>query len=96
MVGANMAGEDVHRVQGDAAVTIADFADPKVGVAFTSIYDLVTGIAHSDIAWNDIPLTNGGFTMGSADDTVTGSFYGPNHEEVGGVFEHDEIVGPSG
>ena len=96
MVGGDMGGEDAHRVQGDAAITIADFADPKVGVEFTNIYDVSTNIEHSDITWSDIPLTGGRFTTDSANAYVTGEFYGPNHEEVGGVFEHDEIVGAFG
>ena len=96
VVGADMDGEDVHRVQGDAEITISDFADPKVGVEFDNIIDLVTETPHLPITWNDVPLVNGGFTTGSTGDFVTGSFYGPNHEEVGGVFEHDEIVGAFG
>lgn len=98
MAGADVSGETTrgNRIQGDAEITIADFADPKVGVSFTSIHDLATGTAHTDMSWSGIPLINGGFMRGSGGDSIDGRFYGPSHEEVGGVFERNEILGAFG
>jgi len=42
-------------------------------------------------------LEEGGFARRKAPgDTVSGRFYGPNAEEVGGVFERDGIAGAFG
>lgn len=109
-------------VTGDAHVTIADFAVPEVGIAFTNIRDTRTNAQHDPITWQGMTLKNGAF----ADhvDTVTGNtladpftveltgqqpppgalfpgqisghFYGPNHEEVGGTFERNDLNGAFG
>ena len=49
-----------------------------------------------DMNWEDIPLTSGSFQSGSGSDQISGQFYGPNHEEVGGVFERNQILGAFG
>ena len=33
-----------------------------------------------------MPVTSGQFGTGSTGDSIEGQFYGPNHEEVGGIF----------
>lgn len=98
-----MAGVDVsetssyrNRIRGDADLTIADFADPKLDVAFTNISDVDAGRRRADMTWDDIPLTRGGFGTGSDGDSIQGKFYGPNHEEVGGIFEREQVVGAFG
>ena len=78
-------------VQGDAAVT-AHFARSAVDVALTDIRDSATGGRHGNISWNGVSLNNGAFS--SSD--MSGSFYGPNHEEVGGVFLRNQISGAFG
>ena len=88
-----------NRIQGDAEITIADFADPKATVAFTNIYDLDDRGPRADMTWSDIPVTDGGFgtaPSGATKDVIEGSFYGPNHEEVGGIFERDQVLGAFG
>ena len=85
-----------HVIQGDADITIADFSDPKVGVAFTNIHDLDAGTQRADMTWSDIAVTAGGFQTGSDGNSVEGRFYGPKHEEVGGIFERDQILGAFG
>lgn len=42
-----------------------------------------------DIRLQDVLIREGGFR----DDDLDGRFYGPNHEEAGGVFERDGIAG---
>ena len=44
------------------------------------------------MTWNDLPLNAGEF----GSDTIQGVFYGPNHEEVGGVFRRDGLLGAFG
>ena len=48
------------------------------------------------MAWTGLALTDGGFETGAAGDSISGRFYGPDHEEVGGVFERNRIVGAFG
>jgi len=98
-----MAGVDVSdtasyrsRVRGDADLTIADFTDPKLDVAFTNISDVDAGRRRADMTWDRVPLTDGGFGTGSDGNSIQGKFYGPNHEEVGGVFERDQVIGAFG
>ena len=85
-----------NNIQGDAAISIADFADPKVDVAFTGIFDLDTRVSRTDMTWSAIPLSGGSFRDGDDKDSIEGRFYGPGHEEVGGIFERDRVVGAFG
>ena len=81
-----------NRVSGDAAIGIDDLTLPQVDVAFTSIRDEDTGAALSDMSWNDLAVTSGVFSG----PRLRGQFYGPNHEEVGGVFSRAGIIGAFG
>ena len=94
-----MAGMDTVNIQilhGDTELTV-DFVSSNLDVAFTGIYDEALQ-RRADILWSDVPLVSGGFfSRGIAEgDKIEGTFYGPNHEEVGGVFEHGDIVGAFG
>ena len=85
-----------HRIRGDADLTIADFTNPTVGVAFSDIRDLDTEGSRGDMTWSGISLTNGSFGTGTDGDSVEGRFHGPNHEEVGGIFERAQVLGAFG
>ena len=87
---------DASEIRGDADLTIADFMDPKVDVAFTRISDLDTGNQGDDMIWRDIPVTDGGFGTGLDGNSIQGKFYGSNHQEIGGVFERDQVIGAFG
>ena len=63
-----------------------------VRVDITDLVDVATGTEYDDMAWNNIPLRDGGFETFE----IRARFFGPNHEEVGGVFERDRIVGAFG
>lgn len=98
-----MVGTDVsatatrsHLLRGDADITIADFMNPSVDVAFTNIRNLNTDALRNDMTWSGIPLAAGSFQQGSDEDSIQGTFFGPNHEEVGGVFERNRVVGTFG
>ena len=97
-----MVGADVDTdspVQGDASV-IVDFAAIDLDVAFTNIFALDTGIGLDAMQWSELSIGDDG-RFGS--DSLHGTFYGPNHEEVGGVFQsnsglfqRNEIIGSFG
>ncbi len=85
-----------HGIQGDAEIDIDDFNNPDVDIRFTNIYDLDSGSTRGDMRWDNIAVSNGAFATGSGTNQIQGKFYGPNHEEVGGVFERNQIVGAFG
>lgn len=78
-------------IRGDATLTV-DFAQTNVDVVFDNIMDLETERVLLDMEWTDIPMTDGAFETG----TIQGRFYGEDHEEVGGIFERDLILGAFG
>ena len=97
-----MSGVDVsvsyylNHIRGDADLTIADFADPKLDVAFTNIRDVDASRQRPDMTWDDVPMTSGGFASGSDGNSIQGKFYGPGHGEAGGIFERDQVIGAFG
>ena len=82
------------KVTGDAMLTF-DFASNDLDVSMTNIRDRAGGI-YDPLTWTNVPVMNGRFAVGAGDDSLSGSFYGPTHEEVGGIFERDEIIGAFG
>ncbi len=86
-------------VRGGAEITLVDFQDPAI--------DVVLSPESLDVMeWRDIPVKDGTFSQEGATTTdapwpgppnraayIQGVFYGPNAEEVGGVFEDAGIVG---
>lgn len=85
-------------VLGDADVTV-DFAATAltVDVEFTGIVNVETDDAHDDMAWSGMAVDEGAFGHHDAvDDTISGRFFGPDEEEVGGVFERNGIAGAFG
>ncbi len=85
-------------IRGDADVTVDFGADSMTAnVEFTDIVNIETGDLQNDMAWHGMALDEGGFARTDApDDTISGQFYGPNEEEVGGVFEQGGIAGAFG
>ncbi len=81
-------------IQGDAAVSaeLSQAGAMWVDVAFSDIRDLNSGTSLSDMNWTDLSVTNGSFDGG----TIEGSFYGPQHQEVAGVFERNNVLGAFG
>ncbi len=78
-------------VQGEALVRV-DLSQATATVTFSNIVAFSGDFTYSDMTWDDLLLTEGGFSA----DTIQGQFYGPDHEEIGGVFERDNIVGAFG
>ena len=85
-------------IRGDADVTVEfGVAAITADVAFTDIVNIETGAAQNDMVWRGMTVEDGGFARRNAPgDTVSGRFYSPNEEEVGGVFERDGIAGAFG
>ena len=85
-------------IRGDADVTVDFAADSMTAdVEFTDIVNIETGDLQDDMAWLGMAVEDGGFAERTApDDTISGRFYGPGEEEVGGVFERDGIAGAFG
>lgn len=75
-------------VSGDADMTV-DLVEASLDLAFTNIAELESGAGAGDIGWQGVPMEEGGFRA----DGLDGRFYGPDHEEAGGVFERDGIAG---
>ena len=84
-----------NRIMGDATLTF-DLSQSDIDVTFTNIRDIDEGRLHGHITWQNIPVTSGSFSTGFIGNSIDGRFYGPNHEEVGGVFERNQIAGAFG
>ena len=70
----------------------------------------VSGFPISTISWDSVEVAGGSFDQLNNEDTarddfsnpralrnrIAGQFYGPNHEEVGGIFEYATVVGSFG
>ena len=86
-----------NRVAGEASLAIETVDNPTLDVAFTGIVDIETNASRADLHWNGLSVSEAGtFRSGSGDDAIEGTFYGPGHAEVGGVFERDLISGAFG
>ena len=82
-------------VRGDADVTV-DLDNATIDIAFTKIRNVDGDGSRTDMNWPSLGLTSGRFKHGTDGDSIEGTFYGPNHEEVGGIFEHGGIIGAFG
>ena len=78
-----------------------DMARQVIDLDFTNIATFDRGRKYDDMHWHDVRVVNGRFIQ---EDTrnptergvLSGYFYGPDHEELGGIFEHNHIVGAFG
>ncbi len=77
-------------VSGDARLE-ADLSGAMVDVDFTNF----TG-GHGNISWDNLSLTNGAFQYQSGYNTLSGAFYGAEHEGVAGKFTRDRLDGVFG
>ena len=80
---------------GDVTFTL-DVVNQILDLTFTNIATLDNSRKYDDMIWNDVPVGDGYFSLGAAKDSLSGYFYGPNHEEISGVFERRHIVGAFG
>lgn len=87
-------------IHGEAMATV-DFVNSDMDLTFSNLVDLNDANRNSalngmDWTWEDLSLTNGAFQSGSSTNQIQGQFYGPNHEEVGGTFERNQVLGAFG
>ena len=85
-------------VTGDASISVSISEQVLANVYLTGMTNTTTGQAYADMIYENMPVTDGQFSRYHADDDrLSGVFYGPDHEEVGGVFDHPEgLVGAYG
>ena len=89
MVGNAYTGSALGRpVIGDTTLT-ANFQASSVDVAITGIAERQTGRSYADMRWTGLSMSGGAFRATGID----GRFYGPNHEEAGGVIDNNGIAG---
>ena len=87
-----MVGLDANNraVRGGAAISLTDFGNPRIDVRLEPQ-------SYPVMEWHGLPLQSGRFAdRRTASDYIKGEFYGPNAEEVGGVFERNRIIGAFG
>ena len=93
MVGANLQGHVIH---GDMAASFDINSPNEIRVLeFSDIINLDTGGEISRMRWLTIPLIADG-TFESPNGDIKGTFYGTNHEEMGGIFNRNNIIGAFG
>ena len=87
----------LYPLHGDTRIVVQGLgATPTVDVTFTNVRNLNTGARRTLGGWSNIPLSNGFFRTGSGTNKIEGTFYGSEHQEVGGNFERDRIIGAFG
>ena len=79
-------------VNGQAALTY-DFGDASLDVAFRNLRGAQ---AYADMQWHNLDVINGRFWTGDGANSLAGTFYGANHQEAGGVFERNQLIGAFG
>ncbi|GEM_PF-1031006 len=85
-------------LRGDATLTY-DFTNADMDVTFSnirSLRDVDVPATYPNMTWQNLSVRDGRFGGGFDDPTIEGRFYGPNHEEVGGIFQRNRIVGAFG
>lgn len=95
MLGHTRGQEAIHPLQGDATIGF-DFDAMTVNVSFANVTNLETGAEHPGGEFSDIGVSDGGFESRTATAHIRGRFYGPAHEEVGGVFTYPTALGAFG
>ena len=80
-----------HYVQGDTDATVHFGVSTTLDVAFSNVTGVENGTRHTIDPWVAIPVTNGSFQSGRAFGIdghryLEGQFFGPDAEEIAGVF----------
>ena len=86
MIGGTDINNRPEALQGDATVQY-DMARNVVHVSFTDVRNIDAGQEFRNMGWSEVPVSSdGSFGRSGISDEIDGTFYGPNHAEVGGVF----------
>ena len=77
-----------------ASTVQVDLARMDADVQMTNVIDIDASAQLPSFGWTGLPIqANGTFGNGQ---TLMGSFYGPNHEEAGGIFTTRTLIGAFG
>ena len=108
MFGFRISDPDVF-IKGDADITVSNLAGrPSVDVEFTNIRDEKTQRGIGNMLWSGLELKDGFFgqepveaaashvSRHPASIGISGRFYGPEHDEVGGLFSYTELAAATG
>ena len=96
MVGGTIVNRKPEPIRGDAAV-IYDFDRSAVNVSFTNIRNIERNAPLGNMGWSSVPVSlDGSFQQSGTSGDVEGTFYGPAHEEVGGIFFGSDSLGAFG
>lgn len=81
-------------IQGDALISadLSGTGGMSIDVMFSNIVDLNAGRSLANMTWTDLSVTSGSFES----DSIAGGFFGPQHEEVTGVFHRNQVIGAFG
>ena len=93
MVGVNKSSGDPF--QGNTAIQGNFDNSPNINIIFSNIRNLRTG-TQSVMVWGDVAVETDGTFSSTTGGDIDGSFYGTGHEEVGGTFNRDGIIGAFG
>jgi len=85
----------VQPLQGDAIMNFKLDA-MTIDVYFSKIKNLTTRDDYPDLRFDEVPVSKGAFTSRTDTAHIAGRFYGPAHEEVGGVFTYPTALGAFG
>ena len=77
-------------VSGDARLEV-DFGRTTIDIDFTNFE-----AGHSDMSWRALRIQNGAFRHTQGSDTLSGSFYGTQHQGAAGTFRRDDLRGVFG
>ena len=94
MVGATKS--EGHVIHGDATIEFIIDIPNALDITFDNIKNFNTNAdaATTTMTWSSVRLEDGVFA--DANDTIRGNFYGDSLEEVGGIFDRDNIIGAFG
>ena len=97
-----MVGTDVlsaANYRGDARLEV-DFADASLDATFSGIEDIDTGQSLDDVTYDDMFLIPESYAavggVPRTGDYINARFYGPDHEELTGVFGKGTLIGAFG
>ena len=88
-----MVGESGDKFLSGDSTLVYDFSAATIDVRLSGIRDWNTPQTYPDLVWEGLDVRDGTFTDRYS---IHGSFYGPNHQEAGGVFDRRSITGAFG
>ena len=79
-------------VNGQVTMTYA-FSEPFLDVTLTNLRG---PRSYPNLQWDNLEVFQGRFGRTGGDGFISGTFYGDTHQEVGGVFERNNLIGAFG